>query len=102
MCQFLMIFYGPKEVPGVKELGQKSPGLSTRGGRPTPWACPPASWTPLCVSDFNSKSYGLFSVQERSLRRFHSVWTLFGTPFLQNSKTDKKKQTLTLGPQIIG
>jgi len=30
MCQFLMIFYGPKEAPGVKELGQKSPEPSTR------------------------------------------------------------------------
>ena len=36
-CQFLTIFYGTKEAPGVKELGQKSPGLSTRvGGAPTP------------------------------------------------------------------
>ena len=24
-CQFLMIFYGAKEDPGVEELGQKSP-----------------------------------------------------------------------------
>ena len=32
-----MIFYGPKEAPGVKELGQKSPGLSMRvGGARTP------------------------------------------------------------------
>ena len=32
-----MIFYGPKEAPGVKELGQKCPGLSTRvGGAPYP------------------------------------------------------------------
>ena len=30
MCQFLMIFYGPKEAPEVKELGQKSPEASTR------------------------------------------------------------------------
>ena len=30
-------FYGPKEDPGVKELGQKSHALSTRvGGAPTP------------------------------------------------------------------
>ena len=34
-CQFLMIFYGPKEAPGVKELGQESHGLPTRvGGAP--------------------------------------------------------------------
>lgn len=45
-CQFLMIFYGPKEDPGVKELGQESPGASTRvGARPPPQACGPASWT---------------------------------------------------------
>ena len=31
-----MIFYGPKEAPEVKELGQKSPEPSTRvGARPT-------------------------------------------------------------------
>ena len=35
MCQFLMIFYGPKEAPRVKELGQKSLEPSTRvGARP--------------------------------------------------------------------
>ena len=37
MCQFLMIFYGPKEAPGVKELDQKSPEPSTRvEGMPYP------------------------------------------------------------------
>ena len=37
-----MIFYGPKEALGVKELGQKSLGLSTRvGGAPTPLAVGP-------------------------------------------------------------
>ena len=36
-CQFLLIFYGPKEAPGAKELGQKSHGLSTRVvAAPTP------------------------------------------------------------------
>ena len=41
-CQFLMIFYGPKEAPGVKELGQKSPEPSTRvGARPTPLGASP-------------------------------------------------------------
>ena len=46
MCQFLMTFSGPKEAPGVKELGQDSPGLPTRvGARPPPWAWAPASWT---------------------------------------------------------
>ena len=40
-----------------------------------PWACPPASWLPCCVSDFIFMSSGLLSFQERSSRRFHSVWT---------------------------
>ena len=41
-CQFLTIFYGPKEDPGAKELGQEIPRASTRvGGNPPPgtWAC---------------------------------------------------------------
>ena len=36
-CQFLMIFYGPKEAPGVKELGQKNPELSMRVGGALPY-----------------------------------------------------------------
>ena len=50
-------FYGPKEAPGVKELGHKSPGPSTRvGAHPLPpWARPPISWTtrrpPWCETD---------------------------------------------------
>ena len=36
-CQFLTIFYGPKEAPRVKELGQKSPEPSMRvEGEPYP------------------------------------------------------------------
>ena len=55
-CQFLMIFYGPKEAPGVKELGQKSPEPSTRvGGAPHPLGVDPyledESETPLLVLD---------------------------------------------------
>ena len=34
-CQFLRIFYGPKEDHGASELGQKSPGLPTRVPPPT-------------------------------------------------------------------
>ena len=33
--------------------------------------------------------------------RFHSVWTPFGIPFLQNSKT-RKKEELALGSRLIG
>ena len=54
---------------------------------------------PRCIYDFNSKSFGLLSVQERSSRRFHSVWTLFGIPFLRNTKIGKKIETGS-GPSV--
>ena len=59
-----------------------------------------ASWPPRYVSDFISKSSGLLSVQERSSRRFHSVWTPFGIPFLQNSKIGTQKIETGTGPPI--
>ena len=42
-----MIFYGPKEDPGVKELGQKSPEPTTRvQGAPIPReGAPPSTLT---------------------------------------------------------
>ena len=60
---------------------------------------PPASWPPRGGPDFDSKSSGLLSVRERSSRRFHSVWTLFGIPFLENSKIGKKTETGS-GPPV--
>ena len=62
-------------------------------------ALPPASWPPRYVSGFIFKSSGLLSVQERSSRRFQSVWTPFDIPFLQNSKIGKKTETGT-GPPV--
>ena len=64
------------------------------GGRP------PTSWLPHGVLDFNSKSAGLLSVKERSSRRFHSVWTPFGIPLLENSKIGKKKRETGTGPLV--
>ena len=60
---------------------------ATRGPRGWGRALPPRG-----IPHFNSKSSGLLSVQERSSRRFHSVWTPSGIPFLQNSKIGKKKR----------
>ena len=62
-------------------------------------ARPPASCLPRGVPDFDFKSSGLLSVQERSSRRFHSVWIPLGIPFLQNSKIGKKTETGT-GPPV--
>ena len=78
----------------MKELGWWSYEEPTRVG-----ARPPTSWPPRGVLDFNSKSFGLLSVQERSSRRFHSVWTPFGIPFLRNSKIGKKPEIGT-GPLV--
>ena len=61
----------------------------------------PTSWLPCYVYDFISKSSGLLSVQERSSRRFHSVWTAFGIPFLQNFKIGKKNSNSGLGLRLI-
>ena len=74
-------------------------GAHEGGGAPTPWACPLASWLPRGVPDFDSKSSGLLSFQERSPRRFHSVWIPFGNPFLQNTEIGKKTKTGT-GPSV--
>ena len=92
---------------GYKSIYRRKKYVSgaTRGprgwGAPTPWARPPALWLPRGVPDFDSKSSGLLSVQERSSRRFHSVWTPFGIHFLRSSKT-RKKQKLALGSRLIG
>ena len=61
-------------------IGERSTSVELRGAHKG-GARPPALWPPRGVPDFNSKSSGLLSVQERSLRRFHSVWTPFGIPF---------------------
>ena len=96
-----LMFLGYKSIYRRK----KYVGGATRGprgwGRAYPsWARSPASWPPRGVPDFDSKSSELLSVQERSSRRFHSVWTPFGIPFLQNSKIGKK-QKLALGLRLI-
>ena len=57
----------------------------------------PGGWPLRDVPDFNSKSSGLLSVQERSSQRFHSVWTPFDIPFLRNTEIGKKTGT---GPPV--
>ena len=53
---------------------------------------PPTSWPPVTCLDVGSKSHELYSVRKSRSRRFHSVWTPFDIPFLQNPKTGKKQQ----------
>ena len=87
-------------------IGERSRSVELRGaheggrwGRLPPWARLPASWTPRYFLDFHYKSPGLLSVQERSPRRFHSVWIPFGIPFLRNTEIGKKTETGT-GPPV--
>ena len=60
---------------------------------------PPTSWPPLLCLDVGSKSHGTCSFRKSCSRRFHSVWTLFDIPFLQNPKTGKKQQ-FWVGPLV--
>ena len=94
-CGSPRCFQGIRVYIQAEELGQGSYEGPTRVG-----ACPPASWPPHCVSDFISKSSGLLSVQERSSRRFHSVWSPFGIPFLQNSKIGTQKTETVTRPLV--
>ena len=90
-----LMFLGYKSIYRRKKyVGGASWGPRGWGACLPPWARPPASWTPRGVSDFNSKSSGLLLVQERSSRRFHSVWTPFDILFLRNSKIGKKTAIL--------
>ena len=78
----------------AKEIGRWSHVGPTGAG-----ARPPSLWMPRGSSDFISKSPGCLLVQEKSSRRFHSVWAPFGIPFLQNSKLGKKIET-SIGPSV--
>ena len=48
------------------------------------------SWPPRLLLDIHSKSHGLRLFKKDRFRRFHSVWILFGIPFLQNTEIGKK------------
>ena len=84
---------------GERSMSVELRGAHEGGGVPTPWARPPASWPPRCVSNFHSKSPGLRLFQERSSRRFHSAWIPFDIPFLRNTEIGKKTETGT-GPPV--
>ena len=95
-----LMFLGYKSIYRRKKyVGGATRGPRGWGARLPPWARPPASWPPRGVPDFNSKSSGLRLFQERSSRRFHSVWIPFGIPFLQNTEIGKKTETGT-GPSV--
>ena len=69
-----------------------------RGWRARPGGVP-TSWPPGSFSYVGSKSPGSRSVRISRSRRFHSVWTPFDIPFLQNSEIGKTQQ-FWAGPPI--
>src|SRR5215216_5236048 len=86
---YLRIYRRKKYIGGVTR------GPQGWGARPTPWARPPTLWPPRGFPDMHSKSSRCLLVQEKSSRKFHSVWTPFDIPFLRNSKTREKTETRT-------
>ena len=76
-------------------------GPQARRERPPPRARPGGLLRHDRSPAFISKSGRFLLVQEKSFRRFYSVWTPFNIPYLQYSKT-RKKQKLALGTRLIG
>ena len=74
-------------------------GAHEGGGRAWGLGTPPTSLPPLMCLDVGSKSPELYSMRISRSRRFHSLWTLFDIPFLQNPKTGKKQQ-FWAGPPV--
>ena len=96
-----LMFLGYKSIYRRKKyVDGATRGPRGWGARLPPYARPPTSWPPCCISDFHSKSPGCLLVQEKSWRKFYSIWTPFGIPFLRNSKT-RKKQKLALASRLV-
>ena len=62
-------------------------------------ARPPTSWPPPLFLDVGSKSPGSCSVRKSRSLMFHSIWTPFDIPFLQNTEIGKKT-AIRAGPPV--
>ena len=82
-----------------KYVGGRPRGPRDRGAHPTGGAQHPISWLPWLLLDLHSKSSGSRSFQKSRSRRFHSIWTPFGIPFLRNTKIGKKT-AIRVGPPV--
>ena len=86
------------EYIGKRIRSGGSRGPTRQGARPT-GGRPPISWGPRRLLDLHSKLSGSCSLQKSRSRRFHSVWTPFGIPFLRNTEISKKT-AISAGPPI--
>ena len=85
--------YRRKKYVGGRSRGPRDRGAPCGGARPT------LSWPPRLLLDLHSKSPGSRSFQKSRSRRFHSVWTPFDIPFLQNTEIGKKI-AICAGPPV--
>ena len=74
-----------------ENIQEEEIGLCSHEGPTSVGARPPTLWPSLGFSDLPSKSSRCLLVQEKSSRKFYSVWTLFSIHFLRNSKTRKNR-----------
>ena len=68
-------------------------GSTRQGARPGKGGAPPPSWAAPRTPDVVLKSLVRDFLQKYLSRRFHSVWTPFDIPFLQNPEIGKKQQS---------
>ena len=77
-----VIFWNKRDPGDLECASRNKQGGHKAGGAPTPLGAPPILWPPRGLPDFHPKSPSLRLFQERSSRRFRSVWIPFDIPFL--------------------
>ena len=85
-------YIGRRRAPGDARVGLDAGGRALERG-----ACPPPSRATRGSSDVVLKFLWRDFLQKYLSRRFHSVWTPFDIPFLQNPEIGKKTAIWT-GP----
>ena len=90
-----LVVWGTLVYIGRRSTSVEQQGAHEGGGRA------PTSWLPCWLLDVGSKSPRSCSFRKSRSRRFHSVWTPFDIPILQNAEIGKKQQ-FGLGLQLIG
>ena len=86
---FLWNFFGPEDIQWAKEVPKREPEVSTihhdtPGGQARPPPFPP----PRGSTDLISKYPGCLLVQEKSSRRFYSVWYSFSAKLKNKEKIE--------------
>ena len=85
--------YRRKKYVGGRPRGPRDRGRAQQGVRPPP------SWPPRELLDLHYKLSGSDLFQISRSRRFHSVWTPFDIPFLQNTEIGQKT-AIRAGPPV--